>query len=500
MILGLNYWLNKVSMYRLTSILLTVIWIVALGLAALGILSYAPDSLFVSSVVLVSSSIITNYLIGKVVRISTHAESAYITGLILFFLFSPSTSPEMLLAYVLLGILASVSKYLLVLHGRHIFNPAAVSATVISLLGLASATWWIATPVLAPLTLLSAVLVLKKTRRLAMAAIFLTVSIPLVYIILIGYGTSFLESFTLLLTWPFLFFVGFMLSEPLTLPAKNWQQYVEAAFVGFFFAVPMGIGSFTLTPMIALLLGNIIAYIFTRRKRIKLTFVRAEAQTSQSKEFSFEIDKSIKFKPGQYIEITIPHKGKDSRGMRRSFSITSQPHQSLLKLGVKFHNPSSSFKKAMSILKPGTVIYATGVNGDFTLPKDINTPLLFIAGGIGITPFISHLRYMQQMGQVRDVIVLYAVKDLDDLAYVKVLRDSNIKVIVATKSSGPLQYNNWISINKSYVTYKELIQYIPDIASRTTYVSGAPSMVSNMRKHLKSLHVKHIKTDYFTGY
>ena len=89
----------------------------------------------------------------------------------------------------------------------------------------------------------------------------------------------------------------------------------------------------------------------------------------------------------------MPHRRADSRGIRRVFSISSADADTgTVSFGIKIPaEGSSSFKRTFAELPPGSRIQATTVGGDFVLPADTAEPLLMVAGGIGITPFISHL-------------------------------------------------------------------------------------------------------------
>ena len=164
------------------------------------------------------------------------------------------------------------------------------------------------------------------------------------------------------------------------------------------------------------------------------------------------------------------------------------------------YTPSSTFKHALKTLHRGDQITATGVAGDFILPKDATIPLLFIAGGIGITPFMSHVLDIEHRKQPRDITLIYIVNDIDDAAYIDEMRSSGIRVIVVTKTNQPITIKGWTHHNESRITTNDLIGYIPDLGRRHVYISGPPLMVDAMRRMLKESQVKHIKTDYFTGY
>jgi ferredoxin-NADP reductase len=499
MLNDINNLLNRVSMYRLLSITLTSLWAVALGLSLTGTISHSPLAIILSSAVLFVSVYFSGLLFATLFGRQIHGESSYITAFILFFIFTPTVEPNGLLALVLVAMVASASKFLLVFHGRHIFNPAAIAACLISLTGLSFATWWVATPPLMPVTLLCALAILYKTRQLQAGLTFLAIATPLVLLTVMNYGTSIQDSLPLLLSWPLLFFAGFMLSEPLTLPPKKWQQLVEAGIVAIIFALPIHIGAFSTSPAIALIIGNIVAFAFSQRRAISFTLQNSRKITPTSREFIFESNAPIRYEAGQYVEMTLPHSKKDGRGERRMFSITSAPNDSALTLAVKFYEPSSSFKAALQSLPSNSTIQATGIYGSFTLPANSAEPLLFIAGGIGITPFISHLRYLKALNEKRDITLVYAVADTSEIAYGDILRESGINVIIVTGLAVTTN-TDWTYIHQPHITQDTLSDSVADISSRHAYISGPPAMVTATKRHLKQLSIKKVKTDYFTGY
>ena len=492
--------LNRVSMYQLVNLSLFSLWILGWLFTLTGGIDFSPVAYVVSLPLLMAATFLSNRLFGLLFGVRPHDDSSYITSFILFFIFTPTLELSGLLALALTGVIASASKYLLAYRGRHIFNPAALAAFVISLLELTYATWWIATPPMLALTSVLAFLVLYKTRRLQMGLLFLAVAVPLVLVTLAGYNVDFNASLSLLAAWPFLYFVGFMLSEPLTLPPKKWQQFIVAAVVAFLFAVPVDIGEYTTTFAVALLVGNLVAFSFSRRQAIKLTYIGSTELTASTHEFSFTPTKKISYEPGQYMELTLPHKQKDGRGQRRIFSMTSAPHEPTIRFGIKFYEPSSSFKSALLALPPQAVITATGINGSFVLPKDTAQPLLFIAGGIGITPFISHLLAMHEHNEKRDVILLYSVSSPKEIAYAVLLKKLGVRVILVTETSAQSVNPNWQVYDQARITKNLMEQAVPDIAKRAVYVSGPPLMITGITRSLKKLGVKRIKTDYFTGY
>lgn len=491
--------LNRFSMYTVVSISLLILFAAAVVMSLLGQIAYSPLEMIASAIVLLGSVYLVSLLCGLLFGVRIQAESSFITGMILALIFTPTLELAGLATLAAVGAFAGASKFLLAWKGRHIFNPVAAGAFIASVLGIAFASWWVATPPLFIFILIPAFLILYKTRRLEMGAVFLLVATALLFVVFAGYGLEPLESAELLLSWPLLFFAGFMLSEPLTMPAKKSQQIIEAVLVGILFAVPLSFGSFEMTPVLALLIGNLYAFLVSHRRSIMLEFQEMIPLTPTSYELVFKPLKPVHYEAGQYMELTLHHPGKDFRGIRRVFSITSAPGDDTIRFGIKFYEPSSTFKKALHTLKKGDRVPATSVNGDFVLPRNADQPLLLIAGGIGITPFIGQLRWLLKQKQTRDILMVYAVASKAELAYLSVLKAAGIKVLVVSNDPGASS-GNIKAITAPFVSAEVLKEHVPDIAQRKAYVSGPPGLITAVKPALRKLKVAGLKTDYFTGY
>jgi len=179
--------------------------------------------------------------------------------------------------------------------------------------------------------------------------------------------------------------------------------------------------------------------------------------------------------------------------------MTTVPNTDEVGFGIRFYQPSSSYKKELKAMPIGSIVSATGYWGDFVLPKDTTKPLLFVAGGIGITPFISHLKTIQN-DEKRNIVLLYAVNNHDEIAYKDVLAKAGIKVIIVTKEKLKELPFNWKQIRTSRLSEKDIAQYVTDVSLRYTYVSGTNLFVSASKTALRRLKAKRIKTDYFAGY
>ena len=494
--------LNRFSMYTVVSISLIILFAVSIVLSLIGELAYTPWALIASAIVLVGATYAASALGAWLFRAPLHAESSFITGMILLFIMPPSVTVAGLVGLAVVGVLAGLSKFLLAWKGRHIFNPVAAGAFAAGVFGVTYATWWVATPPLFVFVLTPTLLILYKTRRLAMGAVFAIVAGALLYGLFVSYGLSPAESIALFLSWPLLFFLGFMLTEPQTMPAKQWQQFVYAAGVGALFAIPISIGAFETDPLSALLIGNLFAFVVSRRAGIRLEFQSRKALTPTTDELIFTARKPVRYEAGQYFELTVPHPKKDFRGIRRMFSVTSASNDQTVRFGVKYYTPSSSFKRALRTLKKGQVIYAPAVNGDFVLPKDASKPLLYIAGGIGITPFIAHLRTLiERKEETRDIVLVYAVQSTDELAYLDVLQQAGVRCILVINDEKKVTVpKGWAVVRAPFVTEPILKAHVHGIDSHAAYISGPPGLVRALKPALTRLHAREIHTDYFTGY
>lgn len=190
---------------------------------------------------------------------------------------------------------------------------------------------------------------------------------------------------------PYLFLGAFMLSEPLTLPPRRFQQFWVAALVGVLAGWPISVaGLFTLGQERALLIGNLLAFCFALRGAVRLTL------------------------------------------QKREFSIVSAPAElPTLRIAYKNSNPQypSSYKLALAAAEPGAALAVTGTWGDFVLPRG-ESPVLMVAAGIGVTPFVSQLRQLQADGITPDVVLVYVASDSSELAFRDELEATGVPTVV----------------------------------------------------------------------
>jgi ferredoxin-NADP reductase len=294
-----------------------------------------------------------------------------------------------------------------------------------------------------------------------------------------------------------------MLIEPITLPSTKKLKTVFAIFTAFLYITPqMRISFLFLTPEMALVVGNIFSYIVSPRKRLALTLQEKKEISKNIFSFTFKSDKKFSFTPGQYLEWTLPHNNADSRGNRRYFSIASSPNEDI-KLLVRYPKSPSSFKKELLQLPSQSKISAGQLSGDFTLPKNPITPMVFIAGGVGVAPFISMISFIVENKIKCDIVLIFINKKEEDITFEDLFEKAKplgIKTYYLLTSENAISQKNNAIIG--YLTLQKIREIIPDFGKRLFYISGPQLMVQNINSLLRKIGVSRwkIKQDFFPGY
>lgn len=498
-------WLNSITMYRL----LVYVLLADLGFATLlswkGLLPFSPTALLVSVGILYLASNISNKILAKIWRVDPNVESATITALILSLVLFPADNLSKLWWLVGFALVAMASKFLITFDRRHLFNPAALAMFALSLAGSPDVGWWVSSSVMLPVTLISGLLVIKKLRRSDLFMAFL---------IAVTIGTTMLARtnemdlldmfLTVFTSWPVIFFGTIMLTEPQTMASKESTRWLYAFIVGVLFTSNFSWGPIYSTPELSLLIGNIFVFIFSSRAKWKLSIKEIVQLAPGTYELIFYPNKKVNFVPGQFMEWTLGHDNVDNRGNRRYFTIASSPTEESVRLGVKFNQDrSSSYKTALLNPSVRKKVVATSLQGDFVLPKNLSKKLVFIAGGIGITPFRSMVKYMLDKSENRSIVMFYVNKHEDDIVYRDVFEKATslglkIVYVLTDLERAPKVWHGKLG----HLDQKMLEEEVPDFKERTFYISGPNSMVDSFTKQLSSIGVRgdQVVTDYFPGY
>lgn len=507
MLNSIDNFLNKITMYRLVLYSLMFLLVIAAILGGIGILAYNPFFLLFGVILILWFSTLVNWIFAKTFNAQTNVESVYISALILALLITPlkSFTDTHFFALTFWAVLLTMaSKFILTIHKKHLFNPVAVAILVTALLMNLPASWWVGTASMLPFVCIVGFLIVRKTIRADLVLSFLTVaSVMIIWSHFTGAASILATSKKLFLDTPIIFFATIMLTEPLTMPATRYLRILYGILVGFLFAPFIHIGNIYSTPELALVLGNIFSYIVSPKEKLFLKLKEKKQITHNIYDFVFTTNTPLSFRAGQYLEWTLGDMGADSRGNRRYFTIASSPTEKDIILGAKFYEPGSTFKKKLLALKEGDSIIASQLSGEFVLPKDKTKKLVFIAGGIGVTPFRSMIKYLIDTGEKRDIVFIYINSTEGDIAYEEIFNEAKklgIQTIyVISKKDKP---ENNPALYYGSIDRKLIVQAIPDFAERYFYISGAHQMVTSLEKITWEMGVKkdHIKVDFFPGF
>lgn len=495
---------DSVTMYRLALYYVAGIWVVALVFGAFGILHYAPLAMLVSAIVLLAVSLATNAVFAGVFGAPSNIESAYITVGILALIITPTMSLAGISFLIWAAVWAMAAKYILAIKKKHIFNPAAFAVALTALTIYQSASWWVGNVALLPFVIAGGVMMVRKIHRSDLVYSFLATAVVVTMGASILKGVPFFTGARqLIVSSPLIFFACVMLTEPMTTPPRRGLRIAYGALVGLLFAPFVHLGSLYSTPELALLAGNVFSYLASPKRKMVLRLKEKRQITHDVYEFTFVPDQKLQFRAGQYLEWTLGHEGKDTRGIRRFFTIASSPTKPEISVGVKFYARPSSYKKTLLRMKPGDTIVASQLAGDFTLPSDATKKLVFIAGGIGITPFRSMVQYLLDRGEQRTITLLYANKTMQDIAYSDTFNQAAEKLrmntVYAISDQSPISENT--PIVNARIDDKLITRYVPDWRERMYFISGPHAMVVSCKEQLRAMGVHHtnIKTDYFPG-
>jgi len=501
--------LNRVTMYRLVLYYLIFLVVAAVALAFFGFLPFQPLDLLVSVSVLVFVCWIANGAFAKLFRAPANTESLYITAFILALIITPRSASRYWSAaaapVVLAGVSAMASKYILAFRRKHIFNPAAVAVALTALTLHQPPSWWVGTFAMMPFVLVGGLLVARKITRFDLILSFLAAACAVILGAGLAKGPGVVPAAgQLFADTPILFFAFVMLTEPLTTPPARARRIAYGTMVGFLFAPFLHFGRLYLTPELALLAGNAFSYLASPKARYLLELKARTQLAPDIYDLRFASDRRLRFRPGQYLEWTLGHSHPDRRGNRRYFTIASSADEREVRIGVKVYPGASSFKRSLLAMKPGDEIVASQLAGEFVLPANQREKLVFMAGGIGITPFRSMIRYLLDRKERRPITVFYSNRTAPEIVYADVLEDARKELgvrTVYTLTDANCVPPDWQG-ETGRVDAEMIAKTVPDYRERTFYLSGPRSLVVGFEEVLRNIGIpkSRIKTDFFPGF
>ena len=491
-------------MYRLVLYYVSALLVAAFGLGFFHLVPHDPAALAFSTVFITMVCWITNKAMAWALRIPANTESIYITAFIVALIMPPVMATDVagMQGLALASFAAIASKFILAVYRKHIFNPVAIGVVASSYLLDQPATWWVGGNLqMLPIVVIGGLLILRKVQRFEMFGVYMLANLATT--VLTTTPDMYAEAFMQSLIYSPLLFAGFaMLTEPLTAPSALMPSLGFGAIVGALSSPSVHFGEFYFTPELAFLVGNAFAWLVSPKYRFKLTLERIEKKAQGCYDYIFASNRPVAFAAGQYLDWTMNVRSPDNRGNRRSFTIASAPSENRVRLGVKFYPGASAYKQSMLAMKPGDVVYGSQLSGEFTLPRNADEKLAFLAGGIGVTPFRSMIQEMVLKGERRDAVMFYGNNKADEIAYADVFdkaeREIGVRTIYAV-AKGALTDTN---MHHGFIDAELITRELPDYKERTFYISGPRTMVTRFEKVLNELGVGHrrIKTDFFPGF
>jgi ferredoxin-NADP reductase len=238
--------------------------------------------------------------------------------------------------------------------------------------------------------------------------------------------------------------------------------------------------------------------------KYETTLTASETVAEGTMAFHFAKPAGFKFTAGQSMNVSlIDPPETDGKGNARTFSIVSAPYETELVIATRMRD--TAFKRVLKSMPSGGRMQLRGPAGKFTLEGADTRPAVFLAGGIGITPFVSMSRQAAHDRLARDIWVFYSNRRPEDAAFLDELgalprRNPRYRfvgtMVEMAKSSRP-----W-SGETGFLDRTMLERHLKDLSAFVYYMAGPPGLVEAMQKMLTEAGVKEdaIRTDEFFGY
>jgi ferredoxin-NADP reductase len=224
---------------------------------------------------------------------------------------------------------------------------------------------------------------------------------------------------------------------------------------------------------------------------MKLTLLEKRNEFSDVVTFIFQPAEKVTWKAGQYYHYVLHHLPTDDRGSDRWFTIASAPFEEHIQITTRFSEKGSSFKKKLHDLAIGKKIEVTDVVGKFFV-DDSSKEYVFIAGGIGITPFRSILKQLEHDSQPINVTLLYSNRDQH------IVFKDELETIAKNNPTLKIHY----IFSPEHIDEKKIRKLVPDFENKQFYISGPEPMVDTLIEMLKTMGIieENIMGDWFPGY
>ena len=221
--------------------------------------------------------------------------------------------------------------------------------------------------------------------------------------------------------------------------------------------------------------------------------------------FALERPATFDFRAGQFMVVVLPDPPHtDAEGNRRVFSIASPP-QDTTRLLLATRMTGTAFKRSLAEVPLGTPIDLSGPAGDFVLHEDASRPAVFIAGGIGITPFRSMLQDAVSRRLTHRITLIYSNRTPEGAAFheefVRLAQTHANLTYVPTMTQADKARQPWGG-ERGHLNADFLRSHIPESATSIFYLAGPPGLVAAVTKAMSEAGVDpaHVRSEEFAGY
>lgn len=275
---------------------------------------------------------------------------------------------------------------------------------------------------------------------------------------------------------------------------ETWKRVHYASYVvlplGFFHALRLGTAmnrstllvvyySVLLAVYVAFLVGRAVRYVRARRNPFTVSEVRRESHDVVSLCFSGPVPS---FAPGQFMLVRIR---QDSRySPSHPYTISSAPTDGFLRLSAK---GIGDYSTSLAEVSPGTRAIIEAPFGVFSYQNVGDADLVFVAGGIGITPFLSQLRELRATPEPRRVRLIWGNKTREDIAFTDELEAAQ-RELPDFALVHVLSNESWEG-ESGFIDEGLLRRYVPDFATPEFFVCGPPAMMTTVIPALRGLGV-----------
>lgn len=219
--------------------------------------------------------------------------------------------------------------------------------------------------------------------------------------------------------------------------------------------------------------------------------------------FHFQRPTDFQFKAGQYMNVTLIEPPEtDEEGSTRSFSIASAPFETDLTFATRMRD--TAFKRVLKTMPRGREVSIAGPFGSFTLRHN-SRPAVFLAGGIGITPFRSMLRQAARERLPRHLFLFYSNRRPEDAPFLEDVLGLEAETeglgVISSMTDMEKSRRPWHG-ETGYINRDMLAKYIDDLAAPIYYSAGPPGFVAAMQGMLREAGISEddVVTEEFPGY